>query len=124
MSLCAGAQEQDSIPVTSVVKVDLTQKVTLDDVVDVEFVKVVSDSRCPKNVQCIWAGEAKVVVKLYRNGKFEKEVQFTISPNAIEKTVLEMFSSTEIQIKGINLLPYPDASIEASLKDYYLEFTR
>lgn len=30
----------------------------------VEFVKVVSDSRCPRDVTCVWAGEVKVELSI------------------------------------------------------------
>ncbi|MFC4314047.1 hypothetical protein ACFPN2_33540 [Steroidobacter flavus] len=30
------------------------------DTLDVEFVRVVEDSRCPTDVTCVWAGEVKV----------------------------------------------------------------
>jgi hypothetical protein len=33
------------------------------DEVLVEFVEVTSDSRCPAEVQCVWAGEASVAIK-------------------------------------------------------------
>lgn len=115
------AQKQDSIPTTSILKVDLTQKVAFGDTLEVEFVKVISDSRCPKNVQCVWAGEAKVLVKIYRNGEFEEETQITIHPRVLEASVLELFSSEKTHTKAINLLPYPDASTQDAIP-YYLEF--
>jgi hypothetical protein len=123
VSLVANAQKQDSIPVTSIIKVNLTEKIALDTVLEIEFVKVISDSRCPKNVQCIWAGEAVILVKLYRNGQFEKEEQLTIHPKAIETSVLNLFSSNNTRTTAINLLPYPDASKENSLKSYYLKLS-
>lgn len=33
--------------------------------VTIKFKKVLSDSRCPRGVTCIWAGEAKVLVAIY-----------------------------------------------------------
>ena len=36
---------------------------------EVRFVEVVEDSRCPKNVNCIWAGEVTILVEVYRDSK-------------------------------------------------------
>ena len=119
--LTVRSQEQDSISVTSVVKVGLNEKMSLDDILEVEFVKVVSDSRCPKNVQCVWAGEAVVLVKLHRNGTFEQETQITINPRGLETSVLELFSSDKTHTTAIKLMPYPDATLQ-EMKPYYLEF--
>ncbi len=119
--LTARSQEQDSIPVTSIIEIGLTEKIALDDIVEVEFVKVISDSRCPKNVQCVWAGEAVTLVKLYRKGKFERETQITIQPRGLETSVLELFSSVKTHTSAIKLMPYPDAALQ-EMKPYYLEF--
>ena len=56
--LCTCAQNQD-LPL----KIDYSKTVVFKDVA-ISFVKVLSDSRCPKNVQCVQAGEAKVLVRI------------------------------------------------------------
>ena len=117
------AQEHDSISVTSVVKVELAKKIVIDTTLEIEFVKVISDSRCPKNVQCVWAGEAKILVKVYRNGVFDSEEQLTIHPQGIEKTILEGLSSKLTALKAMHLLPYPGAAIDNSEKEYYIQFS-
>ena len=40
----------------------------------VTFTSVASDSRCPANVQCIRAGEAKVHLELHARGQAEEDV--------------------------------------------------
>ena len=37
--------------------------------VRVKFVELVEDSRCPVDTKCIWAGNAKIKVRVTRNGK-------------------------------------------------------
>ena len=37
--------------------------------VSIDFKEVINDSRCPKNVNCVRAGEAKVLVSVYLDGK-------------------------------------------------------
>jgi len=36
--------------------------------IKVEFVEMVEDSRCPKDVNCVWAGNAKIKVKVTKGG--------------------------------------------------------
>ncbi len=45
------------------------------------FKEVVSDSRCPKGVTCVWAGEARVLVDIYENGKLKEEKMLIINGN-------------------------------------------
>lgn len=121
--LTLSAQELDTLPVTTAVKVEFARKIAIDTTLEVEFVKVLSDSRCPKNVQCVWAGEAKILVKIYRNGVFDSEQELTISSRVIAATILEKLSSKLTTMKAIHLFPYPDIAVETSKNDYYIEFS-
>ena len=91
------------------------------DDVSVEFVEIISDSRCPKNVQCFRAGEAKVLVAIYKNGKFthEKTLIFDASGLVLEKNV-QLISSENLYIKGLALYPYPSGGKIVDEK-YYLD---
>lgn len=73
----------------------------------IRFKEVVSDSRCPKEVTCVWEGEAKVLVELYENGNFLEEKIITISSGSIPLD----FSAKDFlyNIQGLMLLPYPSA---------------
>ncbi len=35
----------------------------------IKFVELVEDSRCPENTNCIWAGNAKIKVRVAKNGR-------------------------------------------------------
>jgi len=35
----------------------------------IKFVELVEDSRCPVDTNCVWAGNAKIKVRVTRNGK-------------------------------------------------------
>lgn len=81
------------------------------------FKEVISDSRCPKDVTCVWAGEAKILVELYRNGSFLKEKILTLSNSTIP---------LEFSVQGVNysinkmvLYPYPTTKLVDP--DYSLE---
>lgn len=45
------------------------QKVTKTGRLTVKFVELLEDSRCPANVTCVWAGIARVKLRLTKNGK-------------------------------------------------------
>ena len=83
----------------------------------IKFKKVLADSRCPKDVQCVWAGEAKVLVEIYKNGQLDKEKELTF---AALNSVLGIIDTEILGIKALRLLPYPDTSIPKNKKDYYL----
>lgn len=52
-----------------------------------DYIRVISDSRCPAGTQCIWAGEVKIELKLH-SGTDEKI--FTLTDRAKNTTVLGM----------------------------------
>lgn len=45
------------------------QKVTKTGPITVKFLELVEDSRCPEDVNCVWAGVARIKVRLSKNGK-------------------------------------------------------
>lgn len=90
--------------------------------VSVEFVELISDSRCPKNVQCIRAGEAEVLVAVYKNGKFshEKKLVFHAS-GVVNQEQLQLFNSEYLNIQGLALHPYPFGVGKIIDENYYLD---
>lgn len=81
----------------------------------VKFKGVISDSRCPKNVTCVWAGEAKVLVEIFENGRFLEEKIISTKSGFVPLN----FSVEDLiyGITSINLLPYP--TTEANVKPQY-----
>ena len=87
------------------------------DRVAVEFLRVISDSRCPRQVDCIWAGEAKVLLGITVGGKyFEKEV--VVSGMGVELPLAE-----DLQMVDSHLSPYPDTAKGIAPEEYCLSFT-
>lgn len=86
----------------------------------ITLVRVDSDSRCPSNANCVWAGNAEVVF-IFRNG--DEETEFTLDTNASmqgsenEKKVL----GYSIKLNG--LTPYPEISMQIKEKDYRADIT-
>lgn len=86
----------------------------------VTLLKVVSDSRCPIGVTCIWAGEAKVLVEVITNGKKEKKEVF-ITSNGLTKSTSFIASDGEFNINAIDLLPYPEEG--KAVSEYVLKIS-
>ncbi|MGB6269257.1 MAG: hypothetical protein WBF67_09635 [Olleya sp.] len=90
--------------------------------ISIKFIKVVTDSRCPKNVMCIRAGEAEVLVAVFNKGKKVEEKLLKILPTATLQNTLNLIFKTEaFSISGFNLLPYPENGFNIKAEDYVLQ---
>ena len=87
-----------------------------------KFVAVESDSRCPKGVQCIWAGEAVVLLDVFKNGEKieQKRVVFSPTSTLINK-IGNVFSSESFNVSGFNIAPYPEHDSKINHEDYYIQ---
>jgi len=94
------------------------------DQVDIEFVEALEDSRCPKNVNCVRAGKAVVLVNVYVDGAFIEERRLEFYPSGFSnESTNTLFNSNGLRISGLNLMPYPIALAKTTKKDYYLELS-
>ena len=92
------------------------------DEVDIEFVEVLEDSRCPANVNCIQAGRAVVLVNVYANGEFIEARKLKFYPSGFSnQDVTTLFNADGLRITGLNLMPYPIALSKTPKEDYFLE---
>ncbi len=111
----ASTEEDQNTPPT-LVKIKMGQATPFGDKM-VKLKKVTNDSRCPEGTQCIWAGEASVIVGLYEQDKLVKDIAITFSPKDTtpDKPML-LFESNGKTYSAIALNPYPksDSKIEAS----------
>lgn len=89
----------------------------------IKFLEVISDSRCPKEVTCVWAGEAKLLLGVFEDGKFIKEMLVTQSPSGIAYNIPLNFSLEEITyfISGLELYPYPSTAETIPQGEYSLK---
>ena len=65
------------------------------------FKVVREDSRCPTDVTCIWAGDAKIDVTISRNGSSDDTRVLSLTPPNNEAT------SGDLQIRFVGLTPVP-----------------
>lgn len=83
----------------------------------IKFIEVLEDSRCPKNVTCVWAGEATALIEIYKNGKFTEEKELTFG--ALTQSLV-LINSELLGVNALKLQPYPDSSQGKNNAEYYL----
>lgn len=86
--------------------------------------EVISDSRCPENVTCIWAGEASVIVSVYKNLKLVEDKTLLFSPKNEEENkqwFANYLAEKQRKIKSITILPYPKEGVKINPNDYYIK---
>ncbi len=83
----------------------------------VAFDRVVSDSRCPIDALCVWAGEAVLALKLSRgsDAPVEREVRADSASPEI--------SHLDYNIKAIAFTPYPRSDRKIPLQEFVATFT-
>jgi len=88
----------------------------------IRFKEVISDSRCPKDVTCVWAGEAKVLIEIFEKGNLINEKLVVINPYSIDEIPLQFSAGDGIySITAFKLFPYPTAASKMKTTDYTLE---
>lgn len=84
--------------------------------------EVISDSRCPEGVNCVWAGEVELVLSIYKESIFYKDESLIINFENFTKNklLLEKYTSSQI-IKSIEVLPEKKQGVEIKLENYSLK---
>ncbi|MEP6820486.1 MAG: hypothetical protein ABJA18_13200 [bacterium] len=80
----------------------------------ITFVRVENDSRCPKDVKCVWAGNAAVQFHLSA-GRRSKTVTLNTSGNS---TLAREAEYQGYKVKLIELSPYPRSDRRIAARDY------
>jgi hypothetical protein len=119
-SLLMAQENSKATPPVIVAKIALGETVLFEDTA-ITFKRVIEDSRCPKNVECIWAGQAKVLVIIKSNGTTtEKELIFHGTNFGSENENTLFISDTKKYI-GYRLSPYPVNTVSPDKRNYILE---
>jgi hypothetical protein len=106
-----------TVPLDRAFTLDAGQTVSVDDAeLSIRFVRVTADSRCPVNVQCVWAG----------NGQIEIEARddvetVTLALNTMEGATETVVGQYRIQLVALDPPPLagqniPAANYRATLK--------
>ena len=85
---------------------------------DIKFIGVAGDSRCPKGAECIWAGQVICAVEITKN-KIINQVTLTDSAGSGAATGQD-FQNYQILF---SVTPYPEIGKTISKNDYRLLLT-
>jgi hypothetical protein len=85
---------------------------------DVAFVAVTEDSRCPTGAQCIWQGQSKSLIKL-SGGNMTENIEL-VEPGLTSQVNPRQFRNYQI---SFHLLPYPEVGKEIKDGQYRLNLT-
>jgi hypothetical protein len=78
---------------------------------NIKFVDVLEDSRCPKGVHCIWAGNAKISIEVGQNNQTKK-----IELNTLLEPQEDFVSGYKIRLVGLS--PYPEEGKQINKAQY------
>ena len=91
------------------------QAAIIDGGLTIKFESVITDSRCPKGVTCIWAGEAKCQMQITYNGS-TSNIIYTVTGGT------DGYSQSAFNnyLAYFKLEPYPEAGKQIGSQDYKL----
>src|SRR6478672_3401036 len=72
---------------------------------------IVSDSRCPEGVTCIWAGEVSAIVEVYKDREFVMENVITFNAKNREENMAWFSKYYPEKITNIEVGPYPKEGV-------------
>jgi len=86
----------------------------------IKFVEMVEDSRCPVDVNCVWAGNAKVKIEVRRGRGLSKtfELNSTTAPNVVK------YNGYDIKLTALTPKPRTNARINPDGYVATFEITR
>jgi hypothetical protein len=88
----------------------------------VRFDRVLEDSRCPRQVECFWTGQARVAILVEPNGRGETTLEFNTNPAPGQNNQTALLDEYTIAMDSLD--PYPQTPHQAiPLEDYRLRLT-
>lgn len=82
--------------------------------------RIINDSRCPEEVQCIWAGEVSVEIIIYKDKKVIELKTLTINSKNSEENTGWFQQYYKIKIKKIGVFPSLKTGVLINPKSYYM----
>ncbi len=83
----------------------------------IKFIQETADSRCPKGVQCIWAGEVSCTVQVTKAGS---TVEVVLTESGAGDHATKSLDGYEV---AFHVTPYPEAGKTIKPGDYRLTMT-
>jgi hypothetical protein len=81
----------------------------------IRFIEITEDSRCPRDVTCIWEGRATASIEVSK-GNTSQKVELVI-PGLTDIPSKMKFEEYEFVF---SILPYPESEVQISANDYRL----
>lgn len=88
--------------------------------------EVVSDSRCPEGLNCIWAGEVTVVLSVYKDSKLVEDNTMVFSMKNQEENkqwFCKYLPDNQKNLKSVQVLPYPSKDTPIDKKKYFVKIS-
>lgn len=83
--------------------------------VSIRFVELIEDSRCPADTNCVWAGNAKIKVRVSGFGRTQDLTMDTNGPH-------QGASAEGYSIKLVSLTPAPRSNVRINRNGYVATF--
>lgn len=83
---------------------------------EIRFVRVVGDSRCPRGVECIWEGEAEVELEIHREDRGGADTTVTVHTASSRNRNFEPIPGGWVEL--MSLSPYPADGIDLDPSEY------
>ncbi len=97
----------------------LNQTVSEPNNIDVKFLNVTDDSRCPSDLTCIWQGKSTITVNVIKSGQNVGNYNLT-SGLGDKNATAQISDGYFLQLTKIE--PYPKSGTKISLSDYVATF--
>lgn len=85
---------------------------------DIKFIGVTGDSRCPRGVECIWAGQVTCDIEITKDG-----VKNTVQLKTVAPTNSSWGNTFQKYQLSFDVTPYPEAGKTTNKNDYRLLLT-
>ena len=85
---------------------------------EITFVEVLEDSRCPKDVVCVWEGRVRLTVEINENGSSNRVM--LSQPGLTDQSAVEEYGEYQLAFK---VEPYPEAGEPTAADEYRLLLT-
>ena len=86
----------------------------------VKFGQVLADSRCPRQVNCFWTGEARISVLVQQRDAEPAAVQFNTNPAPNQNKQIEKIAPHTIELRSLD--PYPETPAKIPFAEYRATF--
>jgi hypothetical protein len=77
----------------------------------IAFIELVEDSRCPTDVNCIWTGNAKIKVRVTKNGRSK-----VLELDTLTRGMIPSYGNYQLKLK--ELTPKPRSNIRINRNGY------